>query len=71
MWKVERRRVDKLNRTLPPFPTPTPLTEGAEARLERLPGTDVLGFPSLWVSQNEFPFGGTQKVVLTFRKRMG
>lgn len=65
------RRVDKLTRTLPAFPTPPPpLTEGAEAHLVHLRRTDVLGFPSLWVSQNEFPFGGTQRVVLTFRKRM-
>lgn len=63
---MKRGRVDKLNSTL--LPSPHSLTEGAEPRLERLPRTDVLGFPSLWVSQNEFPFGGTQKVVLTFKK---
>lgn len=42
---MKRGGVDKLNSI--------PHTEGAEARLEHPPGTEVLGFSSLWVSRKE------------------
>lgn len=66
----EERKSWQVTQYFHPHPHPRPPHRRGSAPGERPPRAVVLFFSSIWMSLKEPPFGETQKIVLTFRKRM-